>query len=527
MKEFQLSLPAVISLLIAVGISAISQINGHDFTIEEATIEEIQRAFADERLTSRMLVDFYLKQIEALNPVLRSVVEVNPEARDEADKADRRRRDGNVKRLSLGGLDGVPVLVKDTIATKDRMNTTAGSYALVGSVVARDAGVVEKLRKAGAVILGKASLSEWYSFRSLGHVPNGWCARAGQAVNPYLASGETCGSSSGSAISVAANMVAVSLGTETHGSILCPSDRNSVVGFKPTVGLTTRAGVIPIMSSHDTVGPITRTVSDAVYVLDAIVGYDPRDAEATSEGSKFIPLGGYKQFLNPNGSKGKRIGVVRTPFADKFPSMQVFENHLHTLREKGGVIVDDLEIADIDIILSPKRSGELTVMLADFKLLLNDYLKELVSSPVRSLADVIAFNNNHTQLEKIKEYGQSTFIQSEKTNGLGEKEKKAIETMANLSRNGFEKLMEENELDAIVTPGSGCASVLAIGGYPGITVPAGYNEDDGMPFGICFGGLKGTEAKLIEIAYAFEQATMMRRPPFPNSIDCQVSHSNI
>lgn len=182
MKEFQLSLPAVISLLIAVGISAISQINGHDFTIEEATIEEIQRAFADERLTSRMLVDFYLKQIEALNPVLRSVVEVNPEARDEADKADRRRRDGNVKRLSLGGLDGVPVLVKDTIATKDRMNTTAGSYALVGSVVARDAGVVEKLRKAGAVILGKASLSEWYSFRSLGHVPNGWCARAGQAV---------------------------------------------------------------------------------------------------------------------------------------------------------------------------------------------------------------------------------------------------------------------------------------------------------------------------------------------------------
>ena len=182
MKEFQLSLPAVISLLIAVGISAVSQINGHDFTFEEATIEEIQRAFADERLTSRMLVDFYLKQIEALNPVLRSVVEVNPEARDDADRADRRRREGNVKRSSLGGLDGVPVLVKDTIATKDRMNTTAGSYALVGSVVARDAGVVEKLRKAGAVILGKASLTEWYSFRSLGHVPNGWCARSGQGV---------------------------------------------------------------------------------------------------------------------------------------------------------------------------------------------------------------------------------------------------------------------------------------------------------------------------------------------------------
>ncbi|XP_038902577.1 LOW QUALITY PROTEIN: probable amidase At4g34880 [Benincasa hispida] len=524
MKEFQLPLPALISLLIVVGSGAISQINAHDFTIEEATIEEIQRAFADERLTSRMLVDFYLKQIEALTPMLRSVVEVNPEARDEADEADRRWREANVNWLPVGGLDGVPVLVKDTIVTKDKMNTTAGSYALVGSVVARDAGVVEKLRKAGAVILGKASLSEWYSFRALG-VPNGWCARAGQGVNPYVASGETCGSSSGSAISVAANMVAVSLGTETHGSILCPSDHNSVVGFKPTVGLTTRAGVIPIMSRHDTVGPIARTVSDAVYVLDAIVGFDSRDAEATSQGSKFIPQGGYKQFLNPNGSSGKRIGVVRNPFADKFHSMQAFENHLHTLRQKGAVIVDHLEIADIDIILSSKRSGELTVMLAEFKLLLNDYLKELIGSPVRSLADVIAFNNKHAELEKIKEYGQATFIQSKKTNGFGKKEKKAIETMANLSRNGFEKLMRENELDAIVTLGSGCVSVLAIGGYPGITVPAGYGKDDGLPFGICFGGLKGTEPKLIEIAYAFEQATMMRRPPFHNSMDYQISHS--
>lgn len=184
MKELQRPLPALISLLIVVSSGAISQINGQDFTIEEATIEEIQRAFADQRLTSRILVDFYLKQIEALNPMLRSVVEVNPEARDEADEADRRRREANEKRLPVGGLDGVPVLLKDTIATKDKMNTTAGSYALVGSVVPRDAGVVERLRKAGAVILGKASLSEWYSFRALGHMPNGWCARAGQGVEP-------------------------------------------------------------------------------------------------------------------------------------------------------------------------------------------------------------------------------------------------------------------------------------------------------------------------------------------------------
>ncbi|CAK9315342.1 unnamed protein product [Citrullus colocynthis] len=424
-----------------------------------------------------------------------------------------RRREANENRLPVGGLDGVPVLLKDTIATKDKMNTTVGSYALVGSVVPRDAGVVERLRKAGAVILAKASLSEWYSFRALGHVPNGWCTRVGQGANPYVASGGTCGSSSGSAICVAANMVTVSLGTETHGSILCPSDHNSVVGFKPTVGLTTRAGVIPIMSRHDTIGPIARTLSDAVYVLDAIVGFDPRDAEATSQASKFIPQGGYKQFLNP---MEKELVLLQPHLL--MSSIQC--------KQRGAVIMDDLEITDIDIILSPKRSGELTVMLADFKLLLNDYLKELITSPVKSLADVIPFNNKHSQLEKLKEYGQATFIQSEKTDGFGEKEKKAMETMANLSRNGFEKLMRENELDAIITRGSGCVSVLAIGGYPGITVPAGYGKDDGMPFGICFGGLKGTEPKLIEIAYAFEQATMMRRPPFSNSMCYHVSHGS-
>lgn len=424
MKELQRPLPALISLLIVVSSGAISQINGQDFTIEEATIEEIQRAFADQRLTSRILVDFYLKQIEALNPMLRSVVEVNPEARDEADEADRRRREANEKRLPVGGLDGVPVLLKDTIATKDKMNTTAGSYALVGSVVPRDAGVVERLRKAGAVILGKASLSEWYSFRALGHMPNGWCARAGQGVNPYVASGGTCGSSSGSAICVAANMVTVSLGTETHGSILCPSDHNSVVGFKPTVGLTTRAGVIPIMSRHDTVGPIARTVSDAVYVLDAIVGFDPRDAEATSQASKFIPQGGYKQFLNPDGSNGKRIGVVRTPFADEFHSMQVFENHLHTLRQRGAVIVDDLEITDIDIILSPKRSGELTVMLADFKLLLNDYLKELITLQSDHLQMLLPSTISILNWRNSKNMDKPLSFNQRKQMGLGRKKRR-------------------------------------------------------------------------------------------------------
>ncbi|PON83430.1 Amidase [Trema orientale] len=480
-------------LFISLIIVIVTKINGHEFTLHEATIEGIQRAFAENRLTSRQVVEFYLNQIETLNPILRSVVEVNPDALDLADEADRRRGRDDLGR----SLNGIPVLLKDTIATKDKLNTTAGSYALLGSVVARDAGVVEKLRAAGAVIMGKASLTEWYSFRALGHVPNG------------------CGS----AISVAANMVTVSIGSETHGSILCPADHSSVVGFKPTVGLTSRAGVVPVLPPHDTIGTLSRTVSDAVYVIDTIVGYDQRDHEATKEASKFIPLGGYKQFLKLDGLKGKRLGVVRKPFVDTInkPSvLHAFESHLNTLRQKGATIVDNLEIQNVNIVLNPGKSGELVSMLAEFKLSINDYLKELVASPVRSLADIIAFNEKHPDLEKTKEYGQATFISSEKTNGIGEKEIKAAELMKNLSRDGFEKIMVANELDALVTPGTGAISVLALGGYPGITVPAGY-DDEGMPFGLCFGGLKGTEPKLIEAAYAFEQATLVRRPPFSRS----------
>ncbi|KAL7002577.1 amidase [Sarracenia purpurea var. burkii] len=338
--------------------------------------------------------------------------------------------------------------------------------------------------------------------------------------NPYLQSGNTCGSSSGSAISVAASMVAVSLGTETDGSIICPADYNSVVGIKPTIGLTSRDGVLPISLRQDTIGLICRTVSDAVLVLDAIVGFDPRD-KATKEAAKLIPAGGYKQFLNIDGLKGKRLGVVRNPFfalQNRSTGVPTFEHHLNTLRQRGATIVDDLEITNVEAILDPYQSGEAVAMLAEFKLAINDYLKELITSPVRSLADIIAFINNNPDLENAKEYGQEVFIAAELTNGVGEEERKAIETMENLSRHGFEKLMKENELDAMVTLGSGASAVLAIGGYPGISVPAGY-DSSGMPFGICFGGLKGTEPQLIEVAYAFEQATLARRPPFPPSLE--------
>ncbi|CAI9087304.1 OLC1v1021341C2 [Oldenlandia corymbosa var. corymbosa] len=379
---------------------------GNTFTIEEATVEEIHQAFSDNRLTARQLVDFYLNRIQTLNPVLRAVIEVNPDAIELADLADRKLkecRENGTGINELGELHGIPVLLKDTIGTNDKLNTTAGSYALMGSKVPRDAEVVEKLRKAGAIILGKSSLSEWYKFRSLSGVPDGWCARAGQGVNPYVHSGTPCGSSSGSAIAVSANMAAVSLGTETHSSIICPAGHNSVVGFKPTVGLTSRAGVIPMAPRWDSIGPICRSVSDAVCLLNVIAGLDPRDT-ATAEASKFIPEGGYKQFLNRNGLKGKRLGIVRHPFMENIQDSnesKAFDHHINRLRQEGAVIVDNLHLADIDTILEPNHSGEILVMMAEFKTSINSYLKELSNSPVSSLADIIAFNENNRELVGI------------------------------------------------------------------------------------------------------------------------------
>ncbi|CAN1247763.1 Probable amidase At4g34880 [Linum perenne] len=336
---------------------------GSSFLIEETTIDQIQLAFSQNKLSSKDLVKLYIERIEELNPHLRSVLEVNPEALEQAEKADVERAQGE---RQMGALHGIPVLLKDSIGTKDKLNTTAGSYALLGSEVVRDAGVVDR-----------------------------------------------------------------------------PSDHNSVVGFKPTVGLTSRAGVIPVSPLMDTIGPICRTVSDAVYVLDAIVGVDPRDYEATKEAAEFIPPGGYKQFLKKDGLRGKR----------------------------------------------------------------------LVKSPVRSLADIIAFNINNPDLENTKEYGQELFIAAEKTNGMGKQEMDAVESMNKLSEQGLEAVMKQHELDAMVTVGSDVAAVYAIGGYPGISVPAGY-DSKGKPFGLVFGGLKGTEPKLIEISYAFEQATSARKLPF-------------
>ncbi|KAG8644023.1 probable amidase At4g34880 isoform X2 [Manihot esculenta] len=482
------------------------------FSIEEATIDELLLAFKQKILTSRQLVQFYLDQISRLDPILRGVIEVNPDSLVLADKADQE-REAKVPG-SLPSLHGIPILLKDNIATEDKLNTTAGSYALLGSVVPGDAGVVVKLRKAGAIILGKASMSEWSGFRSSSFA-DGFCERKGQGKNPYVQSQGPCGSSSGSGISVAANMVAVSLGTETDGSILCPASVNSVVGVKPTVGLTSRAGVIPISPRQDTVGPMCRTVRDAVYILDAIVGVD-YDDNATKAAAQFIPPNHYKQFLNPNGLKGKRLGIVRKPFFEFYNDngsvvSQAFERHLNTLRQKGAILVDHLEISNISVILNPDASGELVALFAEFKPALNAYLKQLVKSPVRTLEDIIAFNKNFSLLD------QDLLLMAESMEGADEQLKVAVENLNKLSRNGLEKLVREHNLDALVAPydmerSSSISRVLAIGGYPGITVPAGY-DTRGLPFGICFGGLKGTEPKLIEIAYGFEQATKIRKPP--------------
>lgn len=504
MVDLRLQVVATV-LGVALAAAAAGSSSGKQFEFQEATVDAIHQGFRNGSLTSTALARFYLEQIARLNPLLRAVIEVNPDALEQAARADAERA-ASRGRCAVG-LHGIPVLLKDNIDTRDRLNTTAGSLALLGSIVRRDAGVVARLRRAGAVILGKANPSEWSNFRP---VASGWSARGGQTLNPYVLSVTPCGSSAGPGVAAAANMAAVTLGSETDGSILCPSSLNSVVGIKPTVGLTSRSGVIPITPLQDTIGPMCRTVSDAVRVLDVIVGYDELDAEATGAASKYIPHGGYTQFLRTNGLRGKRIGVPDV-FFQGYDDMQlaVYEKHLDTMRQQGAVVIMDLDIATNFTDLGEQ---EILLMAAEFKISINAYLSGLLYSPVRSLAQLIAFNEAHPVEERLKDFGQPDLIAAEKTNGIGTRERAAVRRLREISTNGLEKLMKEHRLDAIVAPNSDASSVLAVGGYPGIAVPAGYDEQ-GVPFAICFGGLQGYEPRLIEIAYAFEQATKVRRPP--------------
>lgn len=499
--------------------------------VKEKTITELQAAMQANHLTAQSLVQGYLARIEAIDqtgPRLRSVIELNPEALAIAKALDAERADSGPR----GPLHGIPILLKDNIDTDDRMLTTAGSLAMISSRPAQDATVVTKLRQAGAVILGKTNLSEWAYFRSTNST-SGWSARGGQTLNPYLLTHNPCGSSSGSGVAVSANLAAASLGTETDGSIVCPASVNGVVGIKPTVGLTSRVGVIPIAHSQDTIGPMTRTVADAALMLGVLTGVDPRDPATETSAGKF--LSDYTPFLDPDGLRGARIGIPREVYFGYNAEIdRVIEAAIETMRTTGAEIIDPADIPTAQEMRDGK-SSEFEVLLHEFKADLNQYLAGRIPNPdypdqpiPRTLADLIAFNEANADTE-MPHFGQEIFEAAQTKGPLTEAAYlEALETNHRLSRQeGIDAVMVEYNLDALVAPTrrpawpidytkgdtyqGGSSSPAAMAGYPLITVPAGFVS--GLPVGITFMGQAFSEAKLIKLAYAFEQATKARRPP--------------
>jgi amidase len=490
------------------------------FALEEATVAELQEGMRSGRLTSRAVTEAYLARIEALDrrgPALHSMLDLNPDALAIADSLDAERRAGRVR----GPLHGIPVVVKDNIDTADRMTTTAGSLALEGSVAARDAFIVQRLREAGAVILGKANLSEWANFRST-QSSSGWSGRGGQARNPYALDRSPCGSSSGTGVAVAANLAAVGVGTETDGSVVCPSGANGLVGIKPTMGLVSRAGIIPIAGSQDIAGPMARTVADAAALLNVLAGPDPRDpATAASRGKAAAD---YTRTLDPDGLRGARIGIVRKGFTGYSPETdRLFDDAVAAMRRAGAVVVDSLEL--------PHRGeygdAEYTVLLYEFKEELNRYLAGLgPDAPVKSLAEVIAFNRREAA-RSMPYFGQEILEQAQAKGPLTEREYLEAREKTRLAGRGIDSLMALHRLDAIAAPTGSPAwpidlvngdhflgassSPAAVSGYPNVTVPMGFSF--GLPVGVSFFGRAWSEPKLLRLAYAYEQATKHRAPP--------------
>jgi amidase len=490
------------------------------FDLEEATLASLQEGMKSGKYTARSLTEKYLARIDAVDKrgaAVNSVIELNPDALAIADELDRERKTKGAR----GPLHGIPVLIKDNIATGDRMMTTAGSLALLGSIAPQDAFIARKLREAGAVILGKTNLSEWANIRSE-HSSSGWSARGGQTHNPYALDRNPCGSSSGSGAAVSANFCAVAIGTETDGSIVCPSGANGTVGIKPTVGLVSRAGIIPISHTQDTAGPMTRTVADAAAVLTAIAGRDPND-EAT--GARGNAVEDYTRSLDPNGLRGARIGVVRKNFGFSEPVDALMKDAMEVMQKQGAVLVDPVEIES----LGKFDDAELQVLLYELKTDLNEYLpKWAPKAQVKTLKDVIAFNEQN-RAKEMPFFGQDLFIKAEAKGPLSDKEyRDALEKCRKLTRaEGIDAVMEKHNLDALIAPtggpawltdhidgdhfGGGSSSLAAVAGYPDIAVPAGFIF--GLPICISFFGRAWSEPKLIKIAYAFEQATKHRRPP--------------
>jgi amidase len=492
-----------------------------EFELKETTILQLQQDLQSGKYSSEKLVSLYLERIQKLDkngPMLNSVIEVNPDALLLARELDKERKSGKVR----SALHGIPVLIKDNIDTADKMSTSAGSLALAESHAQQDAFVVQRLRDAGAIIMGKTNLSEWANFRS-NRSSSGWSGRGGQTLNPYVLDRNPCGSSSGSGVAVSANLCVAAIGTETDGSIVCPSSTNGIVGIKPTVGLISRSGIIPISHSQDTAGPMARSVADAAVMLGLLTGLDTRDdATAASQDKKSAD---YSRFLDADGLKGARIGVARKFFGFNDMVDQLMEEAIKAMREKGAEIIDP---ADIE---TEKEIGEIEfdMMLFEFKHDLNRYLSNLpASGGIRSLTDLIAFNEANKDKE-MPWFGQELFIMADKKGPLTDKV--YLKEVADLKRlagkEGIDATLQKNKLDAIIAPtggpswntdwvngdhfSGGSSAPAAVAGYPAITVPAGFIF--GLPVGITFMGTAWSEPALIKIAYAFEQATRHRKAP--------------
>jgi amidase len=484
----------------------------------EYTILELQQKMSAKELTSLQLVESFLERIRAVDQKINSVIELNPDAQDIASKLDAERVSGAVR----SPLHGIPILIKDNIDTHDKMQTTAGSLAMEGNIARRDAFIVKQLRKAGAVILGKTNLSEWANFRGKRSI-SGWSSRGGLTRNPYALDRSACGSSSGSGAAVAANLCAAAIGTETDGSIICPSQTNGIVGIKPTLGLLSRSGIIPIAHSQDTPGPMARIVTDAAILLGVLTGIDKNDPATNSSVKR--ALKDYTKFLDKGGLKGARIGVARNMCGTDARIIKLFEHSLDVMKNLGAVIVDPANLPNFDKF----GKTELEVLHYEFKADLNKYLTG-VNARVKTMADVIKFNEEN-KARVMPYFGQEHFLTAQEKGGLREPQyRTALAKNLLLTRkNGIDAVMKKYKLDALVVPSGGPAwmidlangdainwdmestSPAAVAGYPHITVPMGYIF--GLPVGISFFAQAWQEAILIKFAYAFEQATQARIPP--------------
>jgi amidase len=492
-----------------------------DFDLNEMTIDELQRNMQSGKLTSVDITNKYLQRIKAIDksgPMLNSVIELNPDAMTIAAMLDAERKEGKFR----GPLHGIPVLVKDNINTGDKMMTTSGALALSGNIALEDAFIIKKLIESGAVLLGKTNPSEWACFRS-SRQTSAWSSRGGQTKSPYILDRNPSGSSSGSGSATAANLCAISIGTETDGSIVSPSSVNGVVGIKPTVGLWSRSGIIPISATQDTAGPMARTVRDAAILLGALAGPDDKDPVTHESNGKYFK--DYTRFLQADGMKGKRIGIEKAHLHGHEGVVALYQQAIEAMKKSGAIIIE------VEILKKINETGdisksELLVMMYEFKDGVNKYLSG-VNSKMKSLEDVIAFNKQNERAA-MPYFKQETLVDSQAKGDLNSKEYKDALARTTSSRNVIRELISQNNLDALCGVTNGPASCIdlingdydtgftlstpaAISGFPHITVPMGFVHE--LPVGISFFGNAYTEPGLLGIAYAYEQATKMRKPP--------------